>query len=374
MENAKLGKARAARLLALLWAATSILFLLHPQAALPLLTLPGFGEKALSAGLSVAACLALAFFPLSRALLGACFLLSALCCLAWHSWLGAYQPLVPAGFLFLLVFRRAGLPEARAALFQSLCLGLLASSLHRLNPAFLAGQEFLPGGTIFRDLPAFLAQPGYAQGLGITWLLSGLAPVPAFLLRRPLGWLLFAFGCLLSVLFYKVLFYGFFLLVPALLFADPSYLRAWRGARSFSLRPLHVYVTALAVFLLWYLLARQMLWPYLLAVSLGLLAAAGARFEPEAQAPAARGRASAFWGGAWLLYLALPFFLHAIPAPFALTQFSSREARFPPGVTEENWKGMDSCEQLKNDYALRWGYKLWQEGGSCKLLVYRKLP
>jgi hypothetical protein len=373
MENAKLGKARAARLLALLWAATALLFLLHPQAALPLFALPGFGEKGMGAGLSVVACLALAFFPLSRALLAACFLLSAFSCLAWHSWLGAYQPLVPVGFLFLLVFRRAGLPEARAALFQSLCLGLLVSSLHRLNPTFLAGQEFLPGGTIFRDLPAFLAQPGFAVDLAITWLLSGLAPVPAFVLRRSFGWILFAAGCLLSVLFYKVLFYGFFLLVPALLFADPYYLRAWRGERSFPLRPLHVYIASLVLFLLWYLLARQSLWPYLLAVSLGLVAAAGTRFDPGAQTPSARGRASAFWGSAWLLYLALPFFL-PLPAPFALTPFSSREARFPPGVAEENWKGMESCERLKNDYALRWGYKLWQDGGSCKLLVYRKLP
>lgn len=378
MESARLAKARAARLLAFLWAATSLLFLLHPQGALPFFTLPFLGAKAVSAGLGIAACAALFFFPLSRAFLVACFLLSAFSCLAWHSWLGAYQPLVPVGFLFLLVFRRAGLPEARAALFQSLCLALLATALHRLNAAYLAGHEFSPAGTIFRDLPRFLRGPegetGLPRALAWAWLASGLAPLLLFPFHRRAGWILFGAAFALSLPLYKVLFYGFFLLVPALVFADPAFLLSWRGKRELPLRPWHVYVASLAAFLLWYLLGRQVLWPYLIAVALALLAAFGARFEPDTQAPSARGKASAFWGGAWLFYLALPVFFDGLPAPFALTQFTAREARFPPAVTEENWRGQQSCERLKNDYALRWGYKLWQEGELCKLLVYRKLP
>lgn len=376
MERAELAKARAARCLALLWAGTCALFLFHPQGAVPLVG-PAEAAKLVSAGPGILACLAVLLFPASRAALAAAFAASGYAVLAWHSWLGAYQPLVPAGFLFLLVFRRSGLAEARNALFEALCLGLLAGAAHRLNSAFLAGAEFAPGGTLSRDLPGFLLGPAGILGgpvpWSLAWLVSGVAPLLGFALGRRFGWILLALGFFFSLVLYKVLFYGFFLAVPALFLADPAFLQRWK-AREHPVRPLHLYLAGLAVFLLWYLLGRDLLWPYLAAVALGFAAVAGSRFEPEPAPPASRGRASAFWGGAWLLYLLLPFFLPSIPEPFALTQFSARHLRFPPAHTTENWRGYQGCGRLKNDYALRWGYRLWQEAGTCKLQLYRILP
>lgn len=370
------GTVRAARFLAALWAGTSLLYLLHPQAAVPLVVLPG--EKILSTTAGMLVSLIVAFFPANAAALLAAFAVSSLSCLGWHSWLGAYQPLVPAGFLFLVFFHRSEGAEASKALLWTFALGMAANAAHRLNGAFLAGQEFSPGGTLARDLPTFLLGPqGIAGGPGpwaAAWLLTGVLPAALFpFSRKAAGWA-FVGACLLSLMLYKVLFYGFFLVVPALVLFDPGYLREWRkGASRF--RPEHLYCASLVIFLAWYLLLREHFWAYLLAVGAGLGAAAGARFSPGPEKrKKGAGRRALPWLIVWAAYLALPFFFPSMPAPFALTQFSSREARFPPEQQRENWRGFRSCEQLKNDYALRWGVRMWQDGPVCRLALFRHVP
>jgi hypothetical protein len=373
LETGEQSKVRAARAVAWLWGLTCITFLLHRQGAIPLFSFFGAEEKWPSVLVNLLACVGVLAFPLSLSALGAAFVASLLANLAWHSWLGAYQPLVPLAFLWLLFFRRESPEATRRALVDSLLLALAAGILHRANSVYLTGFEFLPGGTLFRDLPEPAWFSAHARAWAWFWLLSGALPLPLLLRGRRAGFLIAGLAAIFSVVLYKVLFFGFFLLVPALFFWDSTFLLEWRSKRfPRQLAPVHFYVAGMISFFCWYLLFRDLAAVFILSTALCSLAVLCARsFRPVTAQDLARSFRRKSWAALLLAYLLLPFVAASIPPPFGMTQFSAREARFPPEASIPGWRGIQDCAKLKREYALRWGYAAWPSGETCRLLRYR---
>lgn len=354
--------AEAARLLAVLWAFTCLAYFFHPQGAIPLFSFFGLEGKLPSVLAGLIASTALWFFPGHRLALAVAALVSGATVLSWHSWLGAYQPLVPVAFLFLVIFRNED--EARRALMDSLFCGIIIGALHRLNAEYLSGHEFTAAGSLSKDFPPWLAQQAWFRDYPAVWaklwLVSGLAPLFLLIPRKKLLWLVLSLTAVFSLVLYKVLFYGFFLLVPALLLWWPQLLHSRKERLA--------YAGGMFLFFLWYVAFRSSLLVYILSVAACVVPVAlglSRRWVSTPPFSSAFSLRRAAWGGLWLAVLLLPLFVPSIPPPFGLTQFSARETRFPPGASSE-----EDCAYLRKGVALRWGYR-WRPIAEARCTLYR---
>lgn len=370
------GQAMAVRALAVLWALTLFVYLVHGLSYFPWLDLDPIVPGPVLVVLNILVCAAFLYRPENALLLVTGALLILFTEFSWHSWLGALAPWVPWVALGIAFTRHAPDRHRASLVVISLLLISAATSLHRMNSEYLNGMEFRPEGMFARAFPpewqGSIAQ--YARPAAWLWLAGTILPVPLCLLRK---WRA-AFACVLLfgvilVLLYHVLFYGLFLLVCLWLYTDPTVLTEWR-ARFLPRRisPLAVYFFCQAGFFSWYLF-----WNDSFAVCLSWIAAtvvvisaarpgkAAIRLELLAAA-----KAAPVWTGILVCWLLLPFLWAGLPAPFAATYFTARELRNPPRITRP-LPDTGNCHEVRKDYALRWGYKIFQGEGGCMGKTYR---
>lgn len=374
----------ATRAVVTLWVLTTLLCASHPQSAIAWLN----PAPELSKWHWALPNLALAFgalaFPGSRALLVILALLAALTQSVWHSWLGALPPWIPLFLAGLAVFSRSPAEDRKSAALDSLLIALLLSWIHRLNGAYLEGYEFGPEGMFGKLFPAAV-KPWLQENAAMAakaWLALLALPIGlAFLRRRKAALTALALNGAIACLLHDVLFYGYFLLVPLVLALDPAFLNRWRRGVGLPGKPKYLYYAGMAGFFLWYLVARDSVAVYVAVLAVS--AASALLAEPPAidGTPAIEGtpaplsslasRRAAIWLAALLAFLASPLLATSIPAPFAATHFSARDARIPP----EHWIPSPAfprdCRTLRVEYALRWGYRIRPTPTGCEVAIYR---
>jgi hypothetical protein len=369
----------AARATALLWVFTCIAYGLHAQSGFPLFNLLS-ESKIFAVALNLVSCALVLAFPEHRLFLVLSGLVASASLLTWHSWLGAYQPLVPFLFFGLALFSQAPVSLRQRVLLDSVLAGILFVTLHRLNGEFLSGFEWSSRGSLSVLFPGWLTNLDFFSEAPATaaraWLLLVFSPLPFLLKNHRIGWILLAFSALVSIVLYNVLFYGAFIALPLVLQSDPEFLSRWKSSRfaASPFKPLHLFLIGMAIFFLWYVFFRHEFFFYFLSIGLcscSVLLAPRPRLASIPGLSDGWDRRRGLWMALWIAYLSLPLFWAKVPPPFGMTHFSAREVRFPP--QEEVLVPLQSptCRSQLSNFALRWGYSVEQRDGTCVLHVYR---
>ena len=357
-----------------LWFAICVTYFLHPQLGIPLwpaLQILGKGEVLLLN--SVFCGLAIFFYQKPAALL-ALAISSAVSVAAMHSWIGAHLQVLPWAFLFLALLHGQSSSIVRTTTLEIFVMSLAATLLYCFNPLYLSGAEFGTSGTIYRLLPSVLDRESWMahrELAALIWMAAGALTVLTLPFWPKVGWSLFLFYSLVSVFFFRVLFFAFFIFVPLFYLWEPEFLLHWRKGIPTRIeiwfRPVHLYALGMVLFFIWYSYFLKVT-PYIFGVP---LAAVALSRLPRGQA-LPRWRWScpqtqrAVCLSLWLIYLVLPALAPAIPAPFGMTQLTARQLLHPfqhQMVWPRNY-----CRRSK--LALRWGYRIIPSPEECLVSVY----
>jgi hypothetical protein len=355
-----------------LWFAVCVTYFLHPQVAIPLwpeLAVLGKGQVLV---MNCVLCAAAVFYHQRSAALLALAAGSAVSVAAMHSWIGAHLQVLPWAFLFLALLRAQSASEIRATTLAIFILGLAAAVLYSTNPLYLTGAEFDLGGTMYRLLPGIFAREvwlAHRQLLAVLWLALGALTVITLVLLPRVGWGFFLLYAFFSVFLFRVLFFGFFVLVPLAYLWDPELMLHWRRAKALRFKPVHLYGLGMALFFIWYVYFFSSVIFFLLATAVSLASVALSRWPssmPQWRWSLPRG-VRAICLSLWLAYLLLPALSSAIPTPFGMTQLTARQLLYP--FREEMEWPADYC--LWSKLALRWGYRMVGGSDTCVIAVYR---